>query len=185
MSIDAKTFYNDFVKAVNENKNKNWKEYKNDKKWTSVATGLVCNIIRGYDLKVTKEYLRVDITGWKQRIGEIEDKAKKAGMKPWLWDLEIAVEHENKENDWAYELVKLTDIHCPLKVVIGYTCGNNRDNLESKRIAYAAELLQKRNVDENEDYLVILGEAKPFRKEEFDYRGYLYDSKKKAFIILK
>ena len=185
MRINAETFYNDFVKAVSENKDKNWQKYKNDTKWTSVATGLICRIIRRHGLEITKEYLRVDIIGWKQRVDEIKDDADKVGMKPWLWDLEVAVEHENKENDWTYELVKLTDIRCPLKVVIGYTCGNNRDNLESKRIAYAAELLQKRNVDENEDYLVILGEAKPFRKEEFDYRGYLYDSKKKAFVNLK
>ncbi|HWO90061.1 MAG TPA: hypothetical protein VNL98_13020 [Gemmatimonadales bacterium] len=66
----------------------------------------------GYD-RAHAEYFRIDATFFSyQRYPK--------GLTNFLWNLELAVEHENNAGEWRYEWVKLMHIGAGLRVVIGY-----------------------------------------------------------------
>ena len=145
------------------------------------------------DIYVQHEYFRIDTTGWKKRYKELNaERAKALGLNRHLWDLEIAVEHENNHTDWLDELIKLIHIRCPLKVVIGYTPSDTREH-DFDKLNFAAECMNKVRAFENsskEEYLIILGNCAPKDKKSppysrFDYRGYLYQYDKRNFEKLK
>lgn len=185
--MTAQEFYNAFIHSLdNENITKDYikKEYENDGRWTKRITKIVCDIIEKAGLKPEKEFYRIDYIGWKERKNSIWEKAGLVEMIPCLWDLKVAVEHENKQDDWTYELVKLVHISCPLKVIIGYSPCDERGpgGLEEQRLEYAAELMSKvdafKNTSEDE-YVVILGNSKRKNRsnpgyDSFAYRGYVY-----------
>lgn len=141
--------------------------------------------------KVQNEYFRIDVVGWQSKGASVAKEAKKHGLNPHLWNLKIAVEHENSPGDWTDEVIKLIHVKCPLKVVIGYNyCDRRDDNDESdieklKCVAGWMQQVDAFKMSEEEEYLVILGNAKG--KElytEFDYRGYVYDYQKRGFVRL-
>lgn len=151
---------------------------------------LIHSIIQKAGLTPQHEYLRIDTVGWRGRYTELEEqRSKEVRLNRHLWDLEIAVEHENNKKDWLDELVKLIHIRCPLKVVIGYNHCDERDTGELEKLAYAAEcmnMLKAFGSDCGEEYLIIIGNGEPGDKSKggytsFDYRGYLYNYGKKKF----
>lgn len=183
--ISAKQFYNDYLSLVT---NEYWDVYHDNKQWTSCVTKIIKEIIKKYSLTPQTEYFRVDVTGWISHWEDIKEEAQAVKLNPHLWDLEIAVEHENDNSDWTDELVKLVHIKCPLKVIIGYTpCDMRYKELE--RLQFAGKLLYKVkafNRCPNEEYLIILGNSAPKESKNhdysnYDYRGYIYSHSKNQF----
>ncbi len=80
-------------------------------------------------LKTQKEYYRIDLIGWTQRKDKLKDSEKFEQAKNFnlhMWDLNIAIEHENSSKDWLDEVVKLLYINCPRRLVIGYVNYNKK-----------------------------------------------------------
>lgn len=194
--LNAVEFYKRFKESVVEEcvcGNRTLEDiYKSDEKTFTelVNKTLIHEIVRSSGLTVQHEYFRIDTIGWDGRYTELdEEEAKEVGLNRHLWDLKIAVEHENDKKDWLDELVKLVHIHCPLKVIIGYNHCDQRDEPESKKLAYAAKCMEKVkafHATEDEEYLVILGNGASKDKKEasyasFDYRGYRYNRTKQQF----
>ena len=189
--IDAKQFYSDYVSAVTK---EYWKDYHDNSRWTERVTQLIRKQIEAYGLESQTEYFRIDITGWESRWNDIKEAAHKVGLNPHLWDLRIAVEHENNSSDWSDELIKLVHIRCPLKVIIGYTpCDlRNSGGKEDERLSFAAKVLQMVDAfdpNSQEQILVILGNSAPSKSSnpsysDYGYRGYIYDYADGKFLTL-
>ena len=187
----AKDFFEDYTSSVTKGY---WDDYHDNSQWTVCVTQIIRRIIEKYGLTSQTEYYRIDITGWKSHWEEISDQASKLGLNPHLWDLEIAIEHENSSSDWTDELVKLVHIRCPLKVIIGYTPCDMRGTggLEDQRLAFASELMKKVKAFDpgaREQYLIIFGNSAPKDSKsptysDYGYRGYIYDSDRNAFVEL-
>jgi hypothetical protein len=170
-------------------------DYKSSKKLTEKVlgyNGVIANILENNGLEISKEYFRIDVSGWINRWTEIAERAKSLKVKPHLWDLQVAVEHENDKTDWLDELVKLAHIRCPLKIVIGYNHCDRRNVTDGvgndvEKLQFAAEVLQKTvafDKDGKETYCIILGNAKGVKKSsyaDFDYRGYVFDYTTRQF----
>ena len=77
---------------------------------------IVHKIIKDAGMTAQHEYFRIDTVGWVTRYQEMEDEAHKLDLSAHLWDLKIAVEHENSKHDWTDEVIKLIHVKCPLKV---------------------------------------------------------------------
>lgn len=195
--INGVDFFHEFTRAMKETniyKNDTYlslyklqKNKKADAFTKFINKELIPNILREHGLSVSHEYFRIDSTGWVTHHEEIEDTAKTVGLKPHLWDLVIAVEHENDPKDWNDEVIKLAHILCPLRVVIGYNGCNNRDEGDFSKLSFVAECLQRLQVSDSSytnEILIILGNCKGSSKHDyntFDYRGYIYDYEKGNF----
>lgn len=185
--MTAQEFYRAFQNSLSDGFKE---EYTSGRRWTGTITRIMEQIICNAGYQFEKEFYRIDYIGWmeKKNQHEIESEAKKFEMIPCLWDLKIAVEHENDQANWTYELVKLVHISCPLKVVIGYSPCDEREpgQLEEKRLEYAAKLMSKVEAFKDtsgDEYLVILGNASPKNKSYptytgYDYRGYVFNNGK-------
>lgn len=160
--------------------------------FTEYVTLAVREILeKEFGIHSEKEYFRIDIIGWKDRKKEIENQANQIKMIPHLWDLCIAVEHENAICDWSDELIKLVHIRCPLKVIIGYNHCDCRNENELDKLTAASSWMKKTSAFDptaKETYLIILGNGSPlFSKDNytsFDYRGYVYDYETECFVQL-
>jgi hypothetical protein len=67
----------------------------------------------GAGLETSKEYYRIDLTGWRQLREKIKADIPGGGsydFQPYLWDLEVAIEHENNDKLWMDEVIKLSHI---------------------------------------------------------------------------
>ena len=84
--------------------------------------------------EIQHEYFRIDVVGWQSKSATVKGEAFKQGLMPHLWNLKIAVEHENSLSDWTDEVIKLVHVKCPLKVVIGYNHCDMRDGDEESDI---------------------------------------------------
>ena len=152
---------------------------------------VIPEILSAEDGEVQQEYFRIDVVCWKSRWKEMEldAKAKKIDINPHLWDLKVAVEHENSLTDWSDEVMKLIHIKCPLKVVIGYNHCDRRDEDEIEKLDFIARWMQEVKAfryGEDEEYLLIIGNGinKTTGKSDyidFGYRAYLYDREMKRF----
>ena len=152
---------------------------------------IIHSIIAEAGLDVQHEYFRIDTVGWHGKYDILDrDRAKTVGLNRHLWDLMIAVEHENDKEDWLDELIKLIHVKCPLKVVIGYNYCDCRGENENNKLQYAAECMQMIKAFSNdtaEEYLITIGNGAPKDKSKpnytsFDYRAYLYNCDEKQFI---
>lgn len=175
--------------------------YRNhEKEYTKLVNKrIIHNIIsssvdeEGNPLVAQHEYFRIDTIGYKPKFDAIS-KAERDAVGLWrhLWDLRIAVEHENSKKDWMDEVVKLVHIRCPLKVVIAYNYCDMRDDGDKLKLAFIAKWIPELAAfDKNakEELLVILGNGAPKSKSNplytsFDYRGYLYNSTSQAFELI-
>ena len=202
--MDAKEFYKRFTLQVYQKPGiieKYWGDYKT---FTATAIMIINGIISKCGYEVSNEYFRIDASGWQSRYKEILEEAKTVQMNPHLWDLKIAVEHENDKKDWADEVIKLLHIRCPLKVVIGYndskhrTSDGNADTAKTdegkldvvarwmKETSAMKSICASKDSQESEELLIILGNAgrnpdKNNPENSFDYRGYLYNYQADSF----
>jgi hypothetical protein len=195
--IDAITFFGQFKQAMKEtnihdgetylSKYKLLKNNKRDAFTKFINKEIIPEIIRCHDYSVSHEYFRIDASGWVSHHQDVEATAKAVGLKAHLWNLLIAVEHENDTKDWNDEVIKLAHVRCPLKVVIGYNACDNRDDGDYIKLAFVAECLQQLlcfNSDHKDEFLIILGNCKGTNRQDydaFDYRGYIYDYDERAF----
>lgn len=192
--MNAKDFYERFISIVKEDTihkdHRNYRDiYKEDAPayTTLINKTIIPQIIKEAGLFDQNEYLRIDTIGWsKKTLTEkddslIEARRKQLGLSRHLWDLKIAVEHENNRSDWTDELIKLAHIRCPLKVIIGYAPCDERTDIEEEKLSFAYDCLLGTaafDPNANEEFLIILGNGAPRHKsnrtyDKFDYRGYV------------
>ena len=147
---------------------------------------IVHKIIKDAGMTPQHEYFRIDTVGWITRYQEMQKAAQDSQLKlsAHLWNLEIAVEHENSRKDWTDEVIKLIHVKCPLKVVISHSRCDERDTTEWKKLNFIARWMQEVKAftkGSDEEYLLIFGNCfNPKTKADydtFDYRGYLYPVK--------
>ncbi len=165
--------------------------YKKDAEFTPVVTKIIEKIIQEAGYTSQREYFRIDVVGWVSRYKDMEADArdKKLKVDAHVWDLKIAVEHENSKSDWSDEVMKLIHVKCPLKVIIGYSYSNERGEIERKKLDFVAKWMQEidaLNKGTDEQYLIILGNGcnrKGWASDytEFGYVGYLYNWDEKRF----
>lgn len=164
-----------------------------EKEYTYIVNKIIVDsIIKKAGLWAQHEYFRIDSVGWNSRYQEYEEKTKKVGLNSHLWDLQIAVEHENSKTDWIDEVMKLIHVKCPLKVMIAYNYCNCRDignYSDRNRLQVVAQMMKEVKAfkeGQDEEYLVILGNGKCKKNKGdenikdydnigFDYRGYVYN----------
>ena len=198
--LTATSFFVQFKNyLVESNSNKDGARYfdiykTNEPRFTELVNKrIIHDIIKNSGLHVQHEYFRIDTTGWVGRYEELdEERARKLGLNRHLWDLKVAVEHENDKMDWLDELVKLIHIRCPLKIVISYNHSDRRA-LDSIKLDYAAECMNKVDAFSTtgtEEYLIVLGNCAPKDKKSepykhFDYRGYIYNHNNKKFEAIQ
>ena len=182
--MDANDFFKDFKKKAE--KDISLECYRGEYEvFTDKITDVIAEVLKNNGYSINREYFKIDVTAW-HSIEKNSDLQKTSKFKNHaLWSLDVAVEHENDNEDWNYEFIKLAQINCPLKVVISYTpCGQreytNPEHLEHKRLKYAADCLQKltkaRGTEDKSEYMVILGNCYDSKQTytTFDYRGYIY-----------
>lgn len=197
--MDAKEFLIKFKSETDENRVINGRRlfdiYLIDKEYTPVITQIINNIIESAGFTHQNEYFRIDAVGWISyfEIMKVDAQKKDIRMNAHLWDLKIAVEHENKKEDWSDELIKLIHIKCPLKVIIGYSHSDERGEVERSKLAFMSKWMQNVNALQtgtDEQYLVILGNGCNHRTgtsdyTEFGYKGYIYNFETMRFEELE
>jgi hypothetical protein len=125
-----------------------WKEsYDNDRRWTffikNSIEGIIINL--GYAMAdLSPEYLRIDYT-----ICPGESNTR--------WDLDIAIEHENKLYLWEDELTKLLHINCGLRVLIAYYDNENDRDLQKIRTMIVDSIAKRRYYTDDQNWLLIFG----------------------------
>lgn len=195
-------FYNLFIERTDPSKiyEKNgqtfFEIYKDLRGYTELVNRhIIPSIISDCNYSVQHEYYRIDVVGWVSRADTIQSEADENRLNAHLWDLKIVVEHENSTRDWTDEVIKLIHIKCPLKVVIGYNNCDLRDGTshsDADKLQILAGWMRKidaLSVGSNEEYLVILGNAKHSKTGKsdyigFDYRGYLFDETTGRFNLV-
>jgi len=127
------------------------------------------------------EYFRIDIIAYSQRKDEAEAYPYDGELKPHLWDLKVAFEHENEKEKWLDEVIKLSHINCPLRVVVGYFFPDaaKRNNA----LDFAAAMLEKRigkDCASDQEFLLILGDSGTNAQQvnASTYTPYLYSKGK-------
>lgn len=137
------------------------------------------DIMKEKDDETEFEYFRIDIISYSQRKSEAEAYPYRGSLKPYLWDLKIAFEHENESSEWLDEIIKLSHVNAPLRVVIGYF---TRD--EKKRAAaldFAAAMLDKKLcLGVESEFLLIIGDSGVSASEvnSSTYTPYLFENGK-------
>lgn len=178
MIEQAKWFFEAFNSIFSEDsphyrKAKN--TYVHDKAFTRFITGQINEIIRSQKYTEQNEYYRIDAIGYTNLWHELPESKL---LDAHLWDLEVAVEHENSSKDWLDEVIKLAHICCPLRVVIGYVPVEQRPCGDMERLAYVSTALKQLKCRENLKhgaFMVILGNCNTNNKKEnfFNYRAYV------------
>ena len=183
--MQAKDFYLRFKELFKKGSpelqvaQKNW---KNPREFTnSFINEYIPKIITEKDEKSEFEYFRIDIISYLQR----KDEAKEYGynsrkLKPYLWDLKVAFEHENNKTEWLDEIIKLSHIRCPLRIVM---CYFERGEERTKALGFAADMLCKKigeNVGEGEEFLLVIGDSNKESEQGKApiYTPYLYKNAK-------
>ena len=160
----AERFYDELQSKFKAKMEESESQYTNSTSWTNAIKPIIEEILTDLDkstnvgeIEVNREYYRIDYIGWKQRKKELS--TRETGLKPYLWELLFAVEHENDSRDWLDEVCKLAFIRCPLRVVIGYDTSNAATKFE-----VAKDILAKTKAftGEDQEFLIILG---PSEKE--------------------
>ena len=157
-------------------------DYYNSKQFTKDIIDIINGIIKGEKYKSNKEYYRIDCIGWSETKAKLLNNNPK-NFKLYSWNLDIAVEHENNSNEWMDEVVKLSYIYCPLRIIIGYVPYGES---QKDRLNCVAKSLKKMNSYDNMktgEFLIILGNSSIYKKKErmFGYRGYLFNPEKGLF----
>jgi hypothetical protein len=130
--IDIKDIYIDLIKRTKSRQNNIINKYRlidhpeNDRQtFTKLIIGELELILHDLfknskitkDIHTQKEYYRIDLISWSDRSSDVVNELK---FTTHMWDLDIVIEHENNENDWMDEVVKLLYINCPRRLVISY-----------------------------------------------------------------
>lgn len=195
----SKVFFNEFCCIFapgSELRNKAVSCYDNNPAFTNCVVERINAIIEKLDYNYQNEYFRIDASGWRPRWTELQENIERPKkFNAHLWDLMIAVEHENDPKDWLDEIVKLAHICCPLRVVIGYLSVKQAEKYDTFKeydmlyLDYAAKALTKLGCYYNlqhGEFMVVLGNSDTGRNPEkyFNYRAYVFDGAKERFVPL-
>jgi len=187
--MNAREFYEIFIQKTSQdvliNNKTLFDVYKSSKEYTPVIMGIINEIIAEAGYNPQNEYYRIDAIGWTSHSDDMKEEAttKDIRLNPHLWDLKIAVEHENSKTDWTDEIIKLIHIKCKLKVVIGYNYFDERGPKEQEKLDFIAKWMKEIEAFTEyprEEYLIILGNgANRFSSNstytDMDYKGYIYN----------
>lgn len=188
MFEQSKRFFEEFRAIFEEGNPKRleaMEKYTNNTAFTGFIVDEINGIIKAMQAEPQNEYFRIDASGYRSRWEELETIK---GFRPHLWDLTVAVEHENDPKDWLDEVIKLAHVCCPLRVVIGYVPMKKRDE-EQRLLDYAADALYRLHCRDNVvrgEFMVILGNSSTGRnkKNYFHYRAYVLDAADGHFVPL-
>lgn len=225
--ITAQEFYKEFIKKINENKDEvkklyyhnsqqnepasNNKNKNGETDWTIFVNRKIIPEIINSCLTTNKktnhkytyqEFYKIDNTGWSYIDMEDIDQPFQndfinTGMNYHLWNLEIAVEHENDPKDWFYEVIKLLPFDCKLRIVIGYNNIQNRQTDNGSSDEKKLEILLKQiklldngiNKLKHGTFLIILGNTGDKLIDDIEkmcgYNGYIFDPSQEKFVELE
>ena len=192
--MNARNFFKIYTDTLNKQVKELLPTYKNDKEFTPIIKKIINKIITDCGYNAQNEYFRIDCVGWISRYENMKSdaKAKNIKLNAHLWDLKIAIEHENSKRDWTDEVIKLIHIKCPLKVVICYNYCNEREAEEYKKLQFVADWMKEIEAINNgidEEYLIIIGNGCNSRTGksdyiDFGYKGYIYDHQNNKFTLI-
>ena len=177
--ITAESFWNNFQHKVNEHIRDIHKKWKTRSEFTDLILKEISNKVLEdveYEKKHQYEYLKIDLIGWNALDNNL-------GVQPdnfnrHLWAFDVAIEHENDKTDWMDEVIKLSYINCPLRIVIGYAPKENRDSYLIY-VSNALNILNKRyrSIRKEQEFMLILGDSDVEGKDVSadTYTPYLYD----------
>lgn len=186
MFDQSKWFYDEFRSTFSSNhplRQTAIDAYTKNTSYTSFITQRINEIIASKHYNYQNEYYRIDAIGYTPRWTELDENQMLCGH---LWDLEIAVEHENDAKDWLDEVIKLAHICCPLRVVIGYVPVEQRTHGDEERLMYASTAFQKLKCKNNitsGEFLIILGNSNTNGNvsDYFNYKGYVLNTQTMTF----
>lgn len=175
--MKAITFFKEFQQILANDAQDARAAYCDNTAYTTFITGKI-NDILAKEKQKQNEYFRIDAIQWTPKAHLI-DFPKDINLNKHLWDLEVAVEHENNPKDWMDEVVKLAHIACPLRVVIGYMPRDKRSE-DQRYLDHISRWLQELQCRDNMlrgEYLIILGNSKTDGNPEnfFNYKGYCFN----------
>lgn len=189
--VTAKKFFEDFNKITLDNRATVL--YQSKTPYTEFVTEKICEQMKKYGLISMKEYYRIDAIGYDSHYDSIENK-ENPPIIPYAWDLKIAVEHENKNNLWMDEVVKLAHICCDLRVVIGYLPMKKRETGEDEKcLEYIVDVMKthckcfENLKNKDNEFMIIIGNSGTDSKHPetyFNYKGYLYNPETEKFELL-
>lgn len=176
MHKQSKEFFDNFQMFFSPNSEFREKAvdcYNHNSAFTNFIIGRINEIIESMGYVSQNEYLRIDAIGYTTKKKNLDSSV---GLNAHLWDLQIAVEHENDPKDWLDEVVKLSHICCPLRVVIGYVPAECRNN-DGERLEYASKILQQLQCKDNlkhGEFVVVLGNSGAKTEDDyFKYKAYV------------
>ncbi len=80
----------------------------------------------------------------------------RSGLTTRAWNLEVAIEHENKRNEWLDEWAKLLHLNAGLRVIIGYHDPQARSKPLPKLRSEASQIRQRTKYAVDAPTLLIL-----------------------------
>ena len=185
--MTAKEFWEGFTEIFKDGtktKRDAIKNWSSPKDYTETILKAVDKLLKK-EYQVSKEYYRIDLTAWKQLRKSENDKILYNGFEKHLWDLEVAVEHENSSVSWMDEVVKLLHINCPLRVVIGYLPIGQKDNHKAYLDRITEQINKTKAVNTYEslkkgEFMIIIGNSNCHgdEKESCRYKAYVFDKDK-------
>ena len=177
--MNAQEFWNGFKEifkdgtATKETALKKW--YRN-KDYTAFILSEIEKKLENASLETSKEYYRIDLTAWKQLKNEDYYLLSEKDFEKYLWDLEVAVEHENNDKSWMDEVVKLMHITCPLRVVIGYLPMKEEKDTYISALNSEIKKVRVYNDMNKGEFLLIIGDSKckGDKKKFCNYTPYIF-----------
>lgn len=158
--MTAQEFWRQFEKIFIDNKDEASKCWLSSKEYTKFILGKIADFLNKQKFEISKEYYRIDLTAWTQLKNEEYYLLKGKDFEKYLWDLEVAVEHENNDKSWMDEVVKLMHASCPLRVVIGYLpMDENKNDYISALNSEIKKVKAYKNMNKGE-FLLIIGDSK-------------------------
>lgn len=192
--MKAKEFYQKLTTQIYSNSGDRGKVYaekiyRDSTRYTQyikeIIGEILSNIKKPNKVEINFEYYRVDVFAWEKADNTFLPEKSSEHFKEQLWKPVAAIEHENDCNSWMDEVIKLSYLKVPLKVVIGYLPVNERSS-DHEYIHYVSEALSLLGYEESpeEEFLLIIGNARTQNiSEYFGYKPYLYNSKTMKFEL--
>lgn len=192
--MNAQEFWDKFSESLAKKQEAAEKAWKYNKDYTEFIIGMMEEIIGknhtgGAGLETSKEYYRIDLTGWRQLREKIKADIPGNGsydFQPYLWDLEVAIEHENNDKLWMDEVIKLSHIACELRVVIGYVPIEHKGE-QIRYLDYVSHAINshlKARDNMNKDFLIILGDTKLKEGDrKCNYTPYIWKNHKFDYLL--
>lgn len=186
--MTAQEFWKQFSTILLKSKDDAIKVWASSKEYTIFILGKIADFLKKQKFETSKEYYRIDLTGWTQLKGDKYKLFADKAFENYLWDLEVAIEHENNDKSWMDEVVKLLHINCPLRVVIGYLPLKENDKQQQYLDEITTQIITTKAVNdlaslENGDFMIIIGDSKcdSDKNKYCNYQAYVFNKNHKKF----